>query len=158
MRSVVLLVPVAALLLAGCGGQPPSPRPSAAIASSAAPAPRGTSGTLVINQSGAAPARTAWYARVETPDAKPLTEAAFPQGPITLTKELTAGKYRVIAWHRACADVCPTTGEKGLGPLEEVCGATVTVTAGATLTATVTIDAEGTCAVAVPGPTVSPTP
>ncbi|MEV6524509.1 hypothetical protein AB0M43_21355 [Longispora sp. NPDC051575] len=146
-----LLVPVAALLiLAGCGGQPqpatktqttPSPVRTSAAPGTDAP------GTLSITQSGTTPANTIWYARVETPNGRSLAEASFNTGPITLDKSLPPGRYRAISWHRACTGTCPTSGEKGLGPLAEVCGAAVTVPAGGRVTATVVIGEAGTCTV-----------
>ncbi|WP_412542951.1 hypothetical protein R8Z50_10855 [Longispora sp. K20-0274] len=160
MRSLALLVPVAVLLLAGCGGQPSATH---AAETSARPVPAattspGTDGTLEIGQDGAAPPNTLWYARIETPESKVVVESAYPAGPIALTKQLAAGRYRVIAWHRACTGACPTSGEKGLGPLEEVCGAVVTVTAAARVTARVVIDGDGACMVHTPAAAAQPTP
>jgi hypothetical protein len=126
-----LLVPVAAALLGGCGGSP-ADQPS---------------GTLEVGQEGTAPARTAWYLRIETTDADPVTEHAYPTPPITLTRQLAVGTYRVISWNRPCTDNCPSSGENGLGPLSQVCGAPVTITQGNRVSATVVINTDGTCSV-----------
>jgi hypothetical protein len=128
-----ILVPVAAVLLGGCGGSP-ADQPT---------------GTLDVGQEGTAPARTAWYLRIETTNAEPVTEHAYPNGTITLTQQLATGDYRVISWNRPCAEVCPSTGENGLGPLSEVCGAPVTIVEGARVSATVVINADGGCSVHV---------
>lgn len=133
MNRTILVVPVAAALLGGCGGSP-ADQPT---------------GTLDVGQEGTAPARTAWYVRIETMDAKPVTEHAYPNAPITLTQQLSTGSYRVISWNRPCADACPSSGEHGLGPLSEVCGAPVNVTQGTRVSATVVIGSEGTCSVRV---------
>ncbi|WP_412542946.1 hypothetical protein R8Z50_10830 [Longispora sp. K20-0274] len=145
-----LLVPAAALLiLAGCGGQP---RPATAHPATTAPqtstAPTTDEpGTLSIAQKGTTPENTMWYARIELPSGKPIEEASFPTGPITMDKPLQPGKYRVVSWHRSCAGTCPTSGEAGLGGLGEVCGAAVTVPSGRRVTATVVIGEAGTCTV-----------
>jgi hypothetical protein len=128
-----MLVPVAALLLSGCGGSP-----------AAAP-----TGTLVVDHEGTPPPLTAWYVRVETMDAEPVTEHAYPNGPIALTEQLSAGKYRVISWNRPCTETCPKSGEQGLGPLSEVCGAPVTITNETRTAATVVLHADGTCTIRV---------
>ena len=128
-----MLVPVAALLLAGCGGSPAA-QPT---------------GTLEVAHEGTQPPLTAWYVRIETMDADPVTEHAYPNGPIELTERLATGKYRVISWNRPCADACPTEGEQGLGPLSQVCGTPVTITDGTRTAATVVINQDGTCTVRV---------
>lgn len=133
MNPTRILVPAAAVLLGGCGGSPAN-QPT---------------GTLDVGQEGTAPARTAWYVRIETTDAKPVTEHAYPNAPITLTQQLAVGDYRVVSWNRPCSDVCPSTGEDGLGPLSQVCGGPVTVTQGARVSATVVIGSDGTCSVRV---------
>lgn len=133
MNRTRILVPAAAVLLSGCGG---------------APADQPT-GTLDVAQEGTAPARTAWYLRIETRQADPVTEHAYPNTPITLTRQLTTGDYRVVSWNRPCTDTCPTTGENGLGPLSEVCGAPVTITEGTRVSATVIVNADGSCTVRV---------
>ena len=133
MNRFRILVPVAAVLLSGCGGSP-----------TAAP-----TGTLDVGQEGTAPAHTAWYVRIETTDAEPVTEHTYPKPPINLTQQLDAGDYRVVSWNRPCADVCPSSGEKGLGPLSQVCGAPVTVAEGTRVSAMVVIGTDGTCSVRV---------
>lgn len=132
MRRLVL-VTAAAVLLGGCGGSPAA-QPT---------------GTLDVTQEGTAPAHTAWYVRVETTDAEPVTEHAYPTPPITLTQQLATGRYRVISWNRPCANTCPKSGEKGLGPLSQVCGTPVTITEGTRVSATVVIGTDGTCSVRV---------
>lgn len=143
MIRLLLLVPVAAALLGGCGGSPPAQPDTAAAAA------EGNNGTLVVQQDGRRPQHTAWYVRIETTKATTVTEAAYPVDDIALTKQLPAGQYRVISWHRPCSSECPTSGERGLGPLTEVCGAKVAVNAGARVTATVRITADGACEVHV---------
>lgn len=147
MKRLLPLVSAAAVLLAGCGGQP-QPVPTPAVAKPLSPATAvGEPGTLIIGQQGTIPPRTAWYTRIETPTAVVVAETAHLTGPIALARALAAGRYRVIAWHRTCADTCPITGEQGLGPLEEICGALVEVKEKATLTATIAIDPVGACSV-----------
>ncbi|GLZ27846.1 hypothetical protein Lesp02_00360 [Lentzea sp. NBRC 105346] len=141
MIRLLIAVPVAAVLLGGCGGSPSTVESAAT--------PSSSDGTIVVAQEGSAPARTQWYVRIETTKAESVTEAAYPNAPIALTKQLPAGQYRVISWHRTCSGACPASGEDGLGPLEEVCGAATTVTPGGRVAATVVIDAEGGCSVRV---------
>lgn len=143
MNRFFLLVPVVAALIGGCGGSPPA-TPAAGLTQTAA---EGDSGTLVVEQDGRRPRLTAWYVRIETAGAATVAEAAYPRDAIALTKQLPAGKYRVISWHRPCSDSCPASGETGLGPLQQVCGAKVDVTGGARVTATVRIAAGGTCSI-----------
>jgi hypothetical protein len=107
------------------------------------------SGTLSITQEGSSPPLTEWYTRIENQDGQSLAENSYPTGQIAMTRQLPAGKYRVISWHRPCTGTCPSSGEHGLGPVGEVCGAPLEISAGATITATVLIDAEGACAVRV---------
>lgn len=135
MNRARILVPVVAALLGGCGGSPAATDQS--------------TGTLDVGQEGEPPARTAWYVRIETTKAEPVTEHAYPNSPITLSRKLSAGDYRVISWNRACSGTCPSTGEKGLGPLSQVCGAQVTITRGTRVSATVVIAPDGTCSVRV---------
>lgn len=143
MSKRVLGLLVAVGLLAGCGKQSSVSQ----LPSPAAPTSGSVVGTLLITQQGAAPAKTVWYARIETMNAEPVAQAGFPAGPIALTRDLPAGKYRAMSWHRACSATCPASGEEGLGPLQEVCGAPVTLNAGARITLTVVIDPEGTCTI-----------
>ncbi|HEV2779074.1 MAG TPA: hypothetical protein VGX25_06685 [Actinophytocola sp.] len=133
MNRIRILVPVAAALLGGCGGSP-ADQPT---------------GTLDVGQQGTAPPRTAWYLRIETTDAKPIVEHTYPNAPIALTQDLAVGNYRVISWNRPCSDACPASGDNGLGPLSQVCGAPVTVTKGTRVSATVVINTDGTCSVRV---------
>lgn len=134
----------ALLLLGGCGGAAPSDAGDPAGAT-AAPA---NGGVLTVDQTGAAKPRTLWYVRIETLKAEPVFETAFPGRKISLTRRLKPGQYRVISWWRTCEGVCPTAGEKGLGPLENVCGAPVTIVSGRKAKATVSITADG-CAIDV---------
>ncbi len=135
MNRAFLLVPVAAVLLGGCGGSPPAEQQH--------------TGTVEVKQQGTPPQRTAWYLRIEDMEAKPVTEHAYPNAAIALTQQLSAGDYRVISWNRPCADTCPSSGENGLGPLSEVCGAPIKVTEGVRVSATVVIESEGSCSVRV---------
>ncbi|WP_157630307.1 MULTISPECIES: hypothetical protein [Kribbella] len=87
--------------------------------------------------------------RIEDTTAKPLLEQAYPGQPISVTRALPPGVYRVIVWHRPCTGDCPTTGEDGLGPLGQVCGAKLDLTSGAKLQATAQIKTDGGCAIKV---------
>lgn len=146
MNRLFLLVPVAAALIGGCGGPPPTePEAPAPICQAA----DDSTGTLVVDQAGVRPGRTAWYVRIETTAAKTVHESAYPTDDIALTTQLPTGQYRVIGWHRPCAEGCPPTGEQGLGPLGEVCGAKVSIKPGARVTATVRIGSNGTCSIRV---------
>ena len=124
---ILLLVPVAAVLLGGCGGPP--------------------AGTLVVDQKGDRPAQSAWYLRIETMKAKVVKEAAFPGGDISFEHELPVGRYRVISWSRPCTSDCPSSGERGLGPLKDVCGAPIEVSESVPVQATVEINTSGGCSV-----------
>lgn len=135
----------ALLLLGGCGGAA-SPDATPSETGSPSVAASGT-GTLVVGQSGTAAPKTIWYVRIESMAAEPLTEKGFPGAAISLKEQLAPGQYRVISWWRTCRSACPSSGEKGLGPLEQVCGAVVTVAADARVTATVVIKADGGCTV-----------
>ena len=155
MNRVPLALSVAAVLLTGgCGGgsrsAPPADQPAtAASASTTAAAPARTAAGIVVSQQGATPAKTLWYLRVEDMSAKPLLEKAFPNQPIALNQSFPAGGYRVVAWYRPCSGVCPTTGESGLGPLQQVCGAQLDLTAGRQAKAAAVINADGTCTIKV---------
>jgi hypothetical protein len=89
-----------------------------------------------------------WFVRIESPGSEPLAEAGFPDRPVSFTRELPTGQYRVIAWQRPCDGACPASGEKGLGPLDEVCGTTVSVAGGRRVDAVVQISSDGGCTVA----------
>jgi hypothetical protein len=106
-------------------------------------------GTLAVSQAGTQPALTLWYLRIESMAAEPLFERTYPGRAIAQSRLLEPGDYRVIAWHRNCSDTCPSTGEAGLGPLEQVCGAKITITPRARTGVTVAIDNQGGCAVKV---------
>ncbi|GAA1219475.1 hypothetical protein GCM10009665_06960 [Kitasatospora nipponensis] len=150
MNKLALLVPAAAVLLAGCGGQPQTERSSAspvAQKQAATLSQPSEGGTLALAQDGAALPRTLWYTRVEAADGKAVVESRYPDRPIALTRQLPGGRYRVLAWSRTCTGTCPSSGEDGLGPLEKVCGAAVTVTAGGQTLATFVLSPAGTCAV-----------
>lgn len=143
MNRFLLLVPVAVALVGGCGGQPPAERDAAQQVAAA----DSNGGTLIVEQDGRRPQHTAWYVRIETTAATTVREAAFPVADIALTEQLPAGQYRVISWHRPCSGPCPSSGERGLGPLAEVCGTKVTLKADTRVTATVRIAADGRCSV-----------
>lgn len=76
-------------------------------------------------------------------------EKSFPTGPLRLTKSLRPGRYRVISWYRKCSGTCPATGEHGLGPLEQVCGAVAAVKPGGKVTAWVMTSEQAACSVRV---------
>jgi len=143
------VVPAAAVLVfaAGCGGSAAQPTKAEST-----PAPRTQTaaqrGTVNITQSGSAAPKTMWFVRIESTDSTPLAEARFPGRPVSFSRDLPAGRYRVIAWWRACAGSCPATGEQGLGPLEDVCGAPVSVDRGRRVDAVVQISPAGGCTVA----------
>lgn len=136
MTRTLLVLPVAAALIAGCGGQEPA---------GDVPEPAGT-GTLVVGQDGVAPERTKWYLRIEAEKAAVVDERSFT-GAISWQGALPPGKYRVVGWQRPCAQECPESGEQGLGDLAQVCGAIVDVTIGARISATVAIADDGGCEV-----------
>ncbi|MGH3645663.1 MAG: hypothetical protein ACRDTM_00555 [Micromonosporaceae bacterium] len=149
MRAHRLLVSaaVALFLLGGCGGAAPPESEPASPSAPATTTPASGAATLTVGQSGTAAPRTIWYVRIESMAAKPLVEKGFSGTSIALNQQLEPGEYRVISWWRQCRNVCPTSGEKGLGPLEQVCGAVVNLPAGAHVTATVTIKEDGGCTV-----------
>jgi len=89
-----------------------------------------------------------WFVRIESSGSKPLAEAAFPDRPVSFSRDLPTGQYRVIAWQRPCAGPCPAAGEEGLGPLDDVCGAVVSVASGRRVDAVVQISPDGGCTVA----------
>ena len=156
MKRLLIALPVAAALLSGCGGQP-SPAPAAPTSSSTAAqtaatltapvAPAPGMGGVSVAQEGKPPQLTEWYVRVENDEGKNLAEAAFPNGPISFSQDFPPGNYRLISWHRQCNGSCPATGEAGLGPLQEACGAKVAFVAGTRLSATVVIEDDGACSV-----------
>jgi hypothetical protein len=55
----------------------------------------------------------------------------------------------VISWYRKCSGTCPATGEHGLGPLEQVCGAVAAVKPGGKVTAWVMTSEQAACSVRV---------
>lgn len=161
MNRIALAASVAAVLLTGgCGGVPrstPEPAEQSPPATSTAPssagttasAPALTSGTIVVSQQGTTPAKTLWYLRVEDMSAKPLLEQAFPNQRIALNQAFPAGNYRMLVWNRPCDDACPTSGESGLGQLQQVCGAKLDLTAGQQTQAAAVVNPDGTCTVKV---------
>jgi hypothetical protein len=140
------LVAAVLVLATGCGG-------SAQRITKAEPTPPQTThaqplpGTINVTQVGTAAPKTMWFVRIERPDSKPLAEAGFPNRPLSFSRNLPAGKYRVIAWRRTCTGACPASGENGLGPLEEVCGTLVSMTAGQRVDTIVQINAGSDCTV-----------
>ncbi|MGH3712646.1 MAG: hypothetical protein ACRDT4_04185 [Micromonosporaceae bacterium] len=142
MKSHLFAVAAVLLILGGCGGAASDGR---ADAEDRADAP---TATLTVGQSGTTAPQTVWYVRVETTKAKSVAEKGVPGEEISLTVPLEPGTYRVISWWRKCQSVCPTSGEQGLGPLEQVCGAPVTVTERQKVSVTVTFEADN-CSVKV---------
>jgi len=135
-------------LAAGCGGsaaQPSAETGSTPPSSTHADPQRGT---INVTQRGAAAPKTMWFVRIESPDSKPLAEAGFPDRPVSFSRDLPTGQYRVIAWQRPCGGPCQAAGEKGLGPLDDVCGAVVSVTSGRPVNAVVQISTDGGCTIA----------
>ncbi len=141
MIRVLLTGFAATVLLAGCGES----AGSATTATRTLPVP----GTLAVSQGGTSPARTLWYLRIESMAAEPLFERNYPGQPIAQSRLLEPGEYRVIAWHRRCSGTCPSSGEAGLGPLEQVCGAKITIAPRTRTAVTVAIDNQGACAMKV---------
>ncbi|MGH3735073.1 MAG: hypothetical protein ACRDT6_05565 [Micromonosporaceae bacterium] len=157
MTARTLLAAAAvALLLGGCGGAAPDAGPTGPTGGTSPSTPASGQGTLNVDQSGTAAPNTIWYVRIESMNAEPLTENGYPGQAIALSQQLDPGQYRVISWWRQCQSTCPTSGEQGLGPLEQVCGAVVTLAPGARVTATVVIGDDGGCTVRVPTPAASP--
>ena len=141
-------------LISGCGQQPgPSPDGGATTSSGLATQPppaASTSGTLSVAQQGGGNADV-WSVRIERLDASTVSETAYPSGQIALTTQLPPGQYRVLSWRRPCAGPCATAGEQGLAPLQDVCGAQVTITTAETVRRTVLVNPDGSC-------TLEPTP
>ena len=146
-RSFTVLA--AALLLAGCG-EPPAPNSTTAGMASAsvgmASASVVSAGRLVVGQKGTL-AHNVWYVRIESTKGARVSEQAFPSGSISVDSPLPQGDYRVVSWRRACDKTCPTTGEGGLGPLQDVCGAVVQISANQAARVEVAINPDGSCAV-----------
>ena len=136
-------------LISGCGQPPGQPSDASAPTSSGpvtrSPAAATASGTLSIAQQGADNADV-WFVRIERPDASTVFETAYPSGQLALTTQLAPGRYRVLSWRRPCAGPCATGSEQGLAPLQDVCGAQVTITADATVRRTVLVNPDGSCA------------
>ena len=165
MRRALFTGFAATVLLAGCGeaggsAQQPSAQSSTPTTSATTPAVTTSAvtaatktlpvpGTLAVSQAGTQPARTLWYMRIESMAAEPLFERNYPGHPIAQSRILEPGEYRVIAWHRSCSGTCPSSGEAGLGALEQLCGAKITITPRTRTAVTVAIDSEGTCAMKV---------
>ncbi|GAB3930321.1 hypothetical protein GCM10029976_031870 [Kribbella albertanoniae] len=153
MNRLALVVSAAAVLLTGgCGGPPSSPSTGASepVTSTALPTAASAAvggSTITVAQEGQSPPNTLWYLRIEDTAAKPVLEQAYPGQPISVTRTLPPGAYRVVVWHRPCTGRCPTVGEDGLGPLGQVCGAKLDLTPGAKLQATAQIKADGGCAI-----------
>ena len=103
-------------------------------------------GRLVVSQSGPLPHHV-WTVRVERADASTAVEQAFREAPISVDTRLPKGDYRVVSWSRACNGACPTSGEKGLGPLGNVCGKLVRVTGGEATRVRVAVSPDGSCAI-----------
>jgi hypothetical protein len=104
---------------------------------------------LVVDQQGVAPARTLWSLRIEDTSAKPIVEQIFHGGRIAFRRSIPGGNYRLIVWSRPCEGSCPATGEAGLGQLQEVCGAELTLTAGPPAKATAVLANDGSCTIKI---------
>jgi len=127
----------------------PGASPSPSITSPApgtASAPVASAGHLLVGQKGTL-AGNLWYLRIESAKGANLNEQAFPAGSIALDKPLPQGDYRVISWRRTCTATCPSTGDKGLGPLQDVCGALVHISTGKTAQVKVAINPDGSCSI-----------
>ncbi|NUR29400.1 MAG: hypothetical protein HOV83_26735 [Catenulispora sp.] len=156
MKRLVLAATAAAVLLtSGCGGPhstPTTARGTTPTVSVTSP-PAGTTpasampaiGTVRVIQQGATPARSVWSVRLEDMTAKPQLERSYPGKPIALVYSLPVGTYRVMAWSRPCEGRCPATGEAGLGPLGQVCGAQVEITVRREVKAAAVITPDGNC-------------
>jgi len=103
-------------------------------------------GRLFVSQKGAL-ANNVLYLRIERADSSTQVEQAFHESGISLDRQLTQGKYRVISWSRACDGTCPTSGENGLGPLVNACGRLVHISTGQTTRVEVAINPDGSCAI-----------
>lgn len=150
MNRLLPLVPVAAVLIGGCGGSPPQTQahaPAADAAVARAGSAAASEGTLVVGQRGSTAVPAKWFVRVESGTGAKVVERGFAGGAVELTRSLAVGEYRVIAWQRPCEAACPESGEKGLGPLREVCGTPVDIAAGARVPVTVVVGGEGSCSV-----------
>lgn len=160
----LVLASVAVVLLSGCGG---SPQPSSS-ATQIAPATQTTApplttpseqtshvvsasaaAGLVVEQQGRTADHTLWSLRIEDASAKPIVEQLFNGGRIAFSRSIPGGKYRVIVWSRPCEGACPATGEAGLGQLQEVCGAQVTLAPGRPTKSTAVLANDGTCTVKI---------
>jgi hypothetical protein len=153
------VVLAAALILSGCGetpvqtaGKTPDASPSqltTAPGDSTASASVAPAGRLLVEQKGTR-TQDVWYLRIEGAKGALVSEQAFPAGSISLDKSLPPGDYRVVGWRRACTGACPSVGEKGLGPLKDVCGTTFHLSIGKTVLAKVAINPDGSCAFSKP--------
>lgn len=101
-----------------------------------------------MSQSGSLP-RNVWTVRVEKANAGTALEEAFREVPISVDTQLPEGDYRVVSWSRACDGACPTSGEKGLGPLGNVCGELVRVNSGEIVRVRVAVSPDGSCAISI---------
>ena len=151
------MVLAAALLLAGCGEAPAHTAVKTLGASSSTPSTPPTTagmaaataaagGRLLVGQKGTLAANV-WYLRIEDAKGALVAEQAFPSGSISVERTLPQGDYRVVSWRRACKGTCPTTGESGLGALQDVCGALVQIGANQIARVEVAINPDGSCAV-----------
>jgi hypothetical protein len=159
IRLALVVSAAAVLLMSGCGGPPQSSTPAGTpISAPASPSPQtpvtaavpaSTTGTLQVAQQGDTPASMVWYLRVEDLAAKPLMERAYYGQPIAFSQAFPAAGYRIVVWSRPCDGACPVSGEAGLGPLKQVCGAKLELTAGVETNATAVLTTDGGCTVRV---------
>jgi len=109
-RSLLACIPLAGVLLTGCG-RPPAPSSSAATASAS------VTGSPAVSPSATTPARTATPTRSATPQASPT--AAVPVAPGAGARPQTQARPRTnsAAFRNAMADLwlAVTTGNPGFG-------------------------------------------
>lgn len=105
-------------------------------------------GRLLVSQSGSLP-RNVWTVRIEKADASTALERGFREAPISLDTLLAEGDYRVVSWSRSCNGACPASGDKGLGPLGNVCGELVRVNSGEIVRVRVAVSPDGSCAISI---------
>ncbi|MGW5193404.1 hypothetical protein ACWEOO_29425 [Kribbella sp. NPDC004138] len=159
----LVLASVAVVLLSGCGGSPQPSSSATQIAAATQTAPPLTTPSeqtshvagasaaagLVVGQQGSTAAHTLWSLRIEDTSAKPIVEQIFNGGRIAFSRSIPGGNYRVIVWSRPCEGACPATGEAGLGQLQEVCGAQVTLAPGRPTKSTAVLANDGTCTIKI---------
>jgi len=103
-------------------------------------------GRLLVAEKGTL-GQNVWYVRIEDANGATVMEQAFPAGAISLDRRLPQGDYRVLSWSRGCSGTCPASGEKGLRPLGDVCGAVVRISTGQTTRLEMAIKPDASCAI-----------